>query len=236
MTGAVGSNGQPQPGKPISRTRARTRQRILDAAADFVEDHGLDDLSMRRLSDEADISVRTIYNTFADKDAIITALVVQSFSVLDDAKARSTATDPIERIWETISISVEANHDVPKPIVAAVVAEATRFRSVADRWSGTDLILEDIEAAMAAGLLRREVPPSRLVQLAGTAFAYRLRQWAQGEIDDATLRAAVLYAYDICLLSVARPRARARLLEHLAALEQLVPELLLDLPGQEETR
>jgi hypothetical protein len=40
------------------------------------------------------------------------------------------------------------------------------------------------------------------------------RRWTADEIDDSELRAGALHAFDICLLAVAKPRARARLLVH----------------------
>ena len=68
-----------------SRVRARSSRRILDAARSLVEAGGLDELSMRRLAQEADVSVRTIYNLFGDKDGLLRALVRESFDAMDAA-------------------------------------------------------------------------------------------------------------------------------------------------------
>ena len=215
----------PMDGPPLSRVRARSSRLILAAARSFLDAHSLDELSMRRLADEAGVSVRTIYNVFGDKDGVITALVLQSFAAMDAALARSEATDPIERIWETIAHSVQANcRYAPRAVVAEVVSDPAKYQAVVQRWNGTRLIHDAVDAAMATGALRRDLPPSRLLEQAGPAHAQRLRQWAAGDIDQEALRAGVLCAFDLCLLAVARPPTRTRLLDHLAALEPLLPD------------
>ena len=61
------------PDAPVggARVRARSSRKILDAAQWLVELDGIDGLSMRRLANEADVSVRTIYNLFGGKPEIL---------------------------------------------------------------------------------------------------------------------------------------------------------------------
>ena len=224
--------GESSTSPKVSRARARSGRRILDAARTLVETQGLDDLSMRRLADEAEVSPQTIYNVFGDKRAVVTALVLQSFQAMDEAVAHTRSTDPIERIWDTVRISVEANcRYVPRAVVAAVVTDEGLSREVAHRWSGIRLILDAVESATNAGALRRELPPERILEQVGPMHAYRLRQWADARIDEATLRDSVLYLYDMALLTVARPKTRHRLLEHMRELESSLPELV---PGLDD--
>jgi AcrR family transcriptional regulator len=213
---------------PMSRARARSSRRILDAARAVIDEKGLEELSMRRLAEAADVSVRTIYNVFGDKHGVVTALVQRSFEAMDAAIAESGATDALERIWETVSISVDANcRHMPKAIVAAVVSQPALNAEVAPRWRGRELILDAVESAYRSGTLRPDISQERLVDQAGPVHAHRLRQWAHGDIDDTQLHAGVLYAYDTCLLAVARPAARARLLDHLGSLEPSMPPLIV---------
>jgi AcrR family transcriptional regulator len=200
----------------------------------MVDADGVDELSMRRLADEADVSVRTIYNIFGDKQGVVTALVERCFDLMDAAIAESPATDPIERVWETVSVSVDANcQHMPRSIVAAVVTDPLLNAEVAPRWRGRPLVLEAIESAVHAGSLRSDVTAVRLVEHAGPTHAHRLRQWAFGDIDDSQLRAGVLYAYDLTLLAVARPKTRARLLDHMAGLEAKIPQLIVEPPSEQ---
>src|SRR5918994_1548345 len=89
-----------------ARVRARSSRRILDAARSLVERDGL---SMRRLAGEADVSVRTIYNLFDDKDGLLRALVRESFDAMDAAVGDLDADDPIDRVWQAVALSIEVN-------------------------------------------------------------------------------------------------------------------------------
>jgi AcrR family transcriptional regulator len=212
----------------LSRVQARSRRRIIDAARRLIEADGLDGLSMRELAAEADVSVRTIYNVVGQKDDVITALVQASFDAIDERLETSSVTDPIERIWQTVTTSVDAYcQTVPRAIIAAVITDLRLNAAIAPRWHGRQIVLDAIDGAVRAGALRDDIAPARLVDQAGPSHAHRLHQWAVGAIDDASLRASVLYAYDVSLLAVARPRARTRLLEHIATLEPLVPALIV---------
>jgi AcrR family transcriptional regulator len=219
---------------PWSRARAKNAQRILEATRALVNERGLDGLSMRQLAERAEVSVRTIYNIFADRQAVIVALVQQSFDAIDGAIATSAVADPLERIWETVTVSIDAYcRHVPAAVIAAVVTDRGLNATVAPRWHGRQLLLEAVTAAVRCGALRDEISPERLLDQAGPVHAHRLVQWAHGDIDDDALRAGVLYAYDLCLIAVARPRARTRLLEHLTGLESSMPPLIVGIDGHD---
>jgi len=212
---------------PNKRVRARGSARILAAARTFVDVHGLEQLSMRRLADEADVSVRTIYNLFGDKRGLVTALVRQSLDAMELAVGAIEASDPIARIWEAATISVDSTtRHVPRSVVTAVLSDATLYRRLAVGRHGRALIPDAIRAAVDAGALHDDLAPDLLVQQAGTVHLHLLRRWAAGEIDEDVLRAGVLYSFDICLLAIARPATRQRLLDHIATLNDARGDLL----------
>ena len=86
-------------GPARSRVRDRNSRRILDVARTFVESFGLEELSMRRLASEADVSVRTLYNLFGDKSGLVAAFLRYSLDATVGAVNDISETDPIERIW-----------------------------------------------------------------------------------------------------------------------------------------
>ena len=204
-----------------SRVRARSSRRILDAARRVVDRGGIDDLSMRRLAGEADVSVRTIYNLFGDKEGLLKALVQDSFDAMGAAAVGLDATDPIERIWQAVSLAIEMNcRYVPKAVIAAIVADAGLQRELSSSWPGTELTLDAIRTATRSRALRADVAAETLLQHAGAVLLHLLWRWSNDEIDDAALAAGALHAFDVCLLAVATPRTRVRLLEHLAGLDR----------------
>jgi len=207
-----------------ARVRARSSRRILDAARSLVERDGLDGLSMRRLAGEADVSVRTIYNLFDDKDGLLRALVRESFDAMDAAVGDLDAHDPIDRIWQAVALSIEMNcRYVPRAVVAAVVTDAALQRDLSRYWPGMELTLDAIRAATRARALRADLAAETLVEHAGAVFLHLLWRWSQGDIDEPTLTAGALHAFDVCLLAVAMPRVRPRLLDHIAALDPQLP-------------
>ena len=61
---------------PVRREQAaRTRQRILDAAADLFVRHGYGTTSVRQIADAAQVAPDTVYATFRSKARLLTALV-----------------------------------------------------------------------------------------------------------------------------------------------------------------
>jgi AcrR family transcriptional regulator len=220
-----------------SRPRRRSSRRVLDAARELVDRDGLDNLSMRRLAAAADVSVRTIYNVFGDRDGVVTALVLESFAPLEAAVDGLGAADPLERIWEAVNLAVEGNcRYVPQAVVAAVVADPVLARQLGSRWQGWHIAVDAVDDATRRGVLRGDVPSERLVEHAGTVLLHLLGRWARDEIDERALRAGALHAFDVCLLAVARPEARTRLLEHMAAIEGALPVPAHERPAPAGTR
>ena len=214
------------PDAPVggARVRARSSRKILDAARWLVELDGIDGLSMRRLASEANVSVRTIYNLFGDKDGLLEALVRDSFDAMAAAVGDLDAGDPIDRIWQAVAIAIDVNcRYVPKAVVNAIVTDANLQRDLSTHWPGLDLTLEAIRVATRSRTLRADLAPEALFEHAGAVFLHLLWQWSRSDIDQAALTAGVLHAFDLSLLAVATPRTRQRLLKHIATLEPLLP-------------
>jgi len=208
------------------RKKLRTRRALADAALRLFAEQGFDATTLEELAEEAEVSVRTLYNHFGDKEGLLTALVQRSLDSIDVAVHHLSATDPIERIWEAITVSIDKTvADVPKAVVRAVVMDDRLVKLVNVRWTGWDLIVAEIGAATKAGALRAEIDPAILAEHAAMVLFHLQRQWSAGEINDAELRAGALHAFDICLLAVAQPRARGRILEHAQSLSPHRPRL-----------
>ncbi len=67
--------------KPLSRIRTETRSRILAAAAELFGAYSYDGVTMRQVASKAGCSHTVIYQYFADKDALLSALAMP---VLDE--------------------------------------------------------------------------------------------------------------------------------------------------------
>ncbi len=59
-----------------------TRELLLDAADRILEEDGPSELSVRRIAREAGVASGALYNYFADRDELLTALIVARFEEL----------------------------------------------------------------------------------------------------------------------------------------------------------
>lgn len=66
----------------LTRRKMRTRQRLLDAAEQVFGEIGFQDATVLDITEAADVSKRTFYLHFDDKQAIIEALALRSFAEL----------------------------------------------------------------------------------------------------------------------------------------------------------
>jgi len=62
-----------------SRAREEVRARLLNAAWDLFSEGPPDEVTMRRIADRAEYSVRTLYLYFADKEALWGAVVEEAY-------------------------------------------------------------------------------------------------------------------------------------------------------------
>jgi AcrR family transcriptional regulator len=205
---------------------------VLERVRALIDGHGITDLSMQRLADEAEVSVRTLYNLFGDKNGLVRALVQHSLDKVDIAVDDITARDPIERIWQAVEISLGTIvKDAPRAVIGAVIADERLQVQLSERWHVRELILDGIRTSRRAGLLYDDVAAEMLMEQIGMAMLHHLRQWAAGASEDDELRRRMLCAVDLALLAVARPRTRERVRNHLVAVAALLPES----PGRSET-
>lgn len=69
------------------------RKTLIDAAADFVDHEGAENLSLRNLARSNGVSQTAPYRHFRDKEALLTAVAAQSFAKFADALQLSADED-----------------------------------------------------------------------------------------------------------------------------------------------
>jgi AcrR family transcriptional regulator len=67
-----------------------SRERILIAARELVEDEGLEGLSMRRLAQELDVWPMSVYRYFRDKDELVDAVAASSAAAFEPPSRRGS--------------------------------------------------------------------------------------------------------------------------------------------------
>ncbi len=74
---------------------------ILDASKRIIEEDGYDAFTIRLLSEKADVSPASIYRHIGDKQAVINALIDDSFQTLREKLLRVTTEDSLNQCTST---------------------------------------------------------------------------------------------------------------------------------------
>ena len=81
------------------RERAKTRDKILDAARELFIDEGYDGVSMRQIADKIEYSPTAIYVHFKDKDELFLEICHQDSRLLAQSMVSlAQVADPVERL------------------------------------------------------------------------------------------------------------------------------------------
>jgi AcrR family transcriptional regulator len=86
-------------GKARERRQARTREAIIQAAEQIIETRGPDALNMRDVAELIDYSASNLYEYFASKDELLTAVANEALTRLAlQIRHSATALSPRERL------------------------------------------------------------------------------------------------------------------------------------------
>jgi AcrR family transcriptional regulator len=156
----------------LTRKGAETRERIVTAAANLVFEHGVAGTSIEDVKETAGVSSSQLYHYFADKQALIHAVIAhQSDAVIAAQEPLLGKLDSLEalRAWRDQAVAIErqlqCRGGCPIGALAGELAEVdpeARADIAAGfaRWE--DAIGEGIRAMHERGELPAEVDPDRL--------------------------------------------------------------------------
>jgi AcrR family transcriptional regulator len=136
------------------QNKQRNRDRILAAADTILRDEGLQRLSMRHLAEVAGVSLRTPYNLFGSKTAILAELLTHT---LDTVVPAQTATGPMGTLLgflDGLKAAQPALDDHLRSLFWSIMtAPEQALRDVAIEWI-TAVLQPRIAAALASGELK----------------------------------------------------------------------------------
>jgi AcrR family transcriptional regulator len=87
--------------------KGERRARIVDAACELLRESGVEDLSVKAVAARAGLSLSTLYNLFASKDAILTSVYDQDLLQFAARVEEARCADALDRIFLTIDVSAE---------------------------------------------------------------------------------------------------------------------------------
>ena len=198
------------------------RSRILAAAVTVItRDGSFTGLSMRKVAEEAGVSVTTLYNLFGSKEEIRLALVGDLIDGVDHALARSPSENPIERL--EASITIGAAHLTKYGILSRVALLANIEAPMEDDPAAArsiEIQCGALKAAIDAGILQTDLSPDLLAEQIYAGFRHAANDWACERLDANGLRDRALYTLYVCLLAVAKRKLRPQLVASIQQVER----------------
>ena len=159
------------PADPVTDKGRTTRNRVLDAAAALVFEHGVAGTTLDDVRAAANVSKGQLYHYFADKDDLVHAVIDRTVQQVLDAQPRLIDLSSWGAIaaWFDDLVQLQADRHAiggcPIGSLSGELAETdeqarTELAAGFDRWETP--IREGLRQMQAAGKLRRGVDPARL--------------------------------------------------------------------------
>ena len=96
-----------KPNRPRFKAGSELRERILESASRLFAEAGYQNVSMRKIAEDVGCSQMAAYRHFADKDALIRQIRVDSYNHFATVHQRlEDVTDPAERLRKTLRVFV----------------------------------------------------------------------------------------------------------------------------------
>ncbi|WP_153505233.1 TetR/AcrR family transcriptional regulator [Cumulibacter manganitolerans] len=160
------------------RRRARTRQKLIDAARGFLRSPDYGERSIAEITEAADVGLGSFYNHFSGKEELFAAAVhevLDEHGVLLDATAPSADPDPAERV--AVAIRSTARLVITNVEMAHILAA----QGMAILDSDTGLMPRArrvLGAGIASGRFTSADPELLLTAIVGALMA-ALHQWVR---------------------------------------------------------
>jgi AcrR family transcriptional regulator len=151
-----GSNGgltpTSEPG-PAVGARERTRQRVIEVAADLLASEGREAVTTRAVAAAAGVQAPVIYRLFSDKDGLLEAVAEHGYATFLAAKHVDAHRDPVEDLRAGWDLAVEFGLVNPE-LYALMYGEPRRGTTSAAFHAGMEILLGRIRRLAADGRLR----------------------------------------------------------------------------------
>lgn len=135
-----------------------TRDRIFAAAQKLFDAEGLIGISMRKIAKAVGLTPMAIYKHYADKDALVDALMLDGFAAWETHVRKLSAKMPIRWLESFFDAFLDFSLVEPRRYEAAFLLPARRARQYPDDFSAgrspaLNMVYERIEAARTLGLI-----------------------------------------------------------------------------------
>ncbi|HEV2593458.1 MAG TPA: TetR/AcrR family transcriptional regulator [Gaiellaceae bacterium] len=186
--------------RPRTQRRSQeTRERILDAAIACFGERGFEATTMNAIAERADVARATVFNHFADKQALLTAY-------LDRRRARVVALveaadhDSVQTLSEAFTLLAEEN-ERSRTETRELVHAWLRTGGSANAESTERLLADLVAAGQKRGELAADIDPELTGRLLFDVYAGVIVRWT-AEPPPFSLRETLLDALSLLLIGL----------------------------------
>jgi AcrR family transcriptional regulator len=218
------------PGAPASGLREHNvevrRQQILQAARALLSRGGIGALSMRKLAEEASLSVNTLYNLWGTREEILRALTLDARDRMEASLAiDALPEDPIDCCRTLVRTTVgemSRQHEFFRPMILAwlegeIVGQPSPIEPMAH---SIRVLSQIIQKAQESGIFDCPMKPKHIAWQIEHGAQFASIQWALGRIDDAHFEARALYGLNLAFLGLVGGARRVEIQKKLKGLER----------------
>ncbi len=219
--------------------KGERREQILDAARRLMRTTSGTDFSMRRLAEEAEVSLVTPYNLFGSKSGVLYALLNASLERLDRVTDAQLSAKPVDNVLELAGIAADVyarDARFYRPLMQFLLGVRDLEHRPRSIEQSLQLWRRTLRAAVRGGLLPASIDQELLARQLMITFIGAVELWIHEELDDDAFRAQSLYGSTLLVLANASAAARPRLVERLKAIERRLPRRLTAPGERRETK
>jgi AcrR family transcriptional regulator len=196
--------------------KARRKQQIIQAAKRLLAAGGIDGLSTRKLAEEAELSVHTLYALVGSKDKILEAVMQDNHNrVLGDIIAIN-ARNPIEQIFAFVDSTygiIAEDEAAQKPLMRVLMTLFDQGALGSDPWwmmaQEKGWMLGAVAEAIDRELLAPDFPAPVIADMLMKIYLTNLRDFLFDRCGLEAYRDRATFELWFCLSNIAADRTRA---------------------------
>jgi AcrR family transcriptional regulator len=195
--------------------KARRKQQIIQAAKRLLAAGGIEALSTRKLAEEAELSVHTLYALVGSKNNILEAVMEDNHNrVLADILAIN-AQHPIEQIFAILDSTyqiIAEDSAAQKPLMRVLMTLFDEGRLNPVPWwmmaQEKDWMKHAVAEATRLGLLMSDFPSVVIADMLMRSYLANLRDYLFDKASLDAFRDSATFEFWFCLSNVAADRTR----------------------------
>jgi AcrR family transcriptional regulator len=196
--------------------KARRKQQIIQAAKRLLAAGGIEALSTRKLAEEAELSVHTLYALVGSKDKILEAVMEDNHNrVLSDIIALN-ARHPIEQVFAFVDSTyriIAEDQAAQKPLMRVLMTLFDQGALGSDPWwmmaQEKGWMVSAVSKAIDQELLKPDFPAAVIADMLMKIYLTNLRDYLFDRADLEAYRDRASFELWFCLSNIAADRTRA---------------------------